>query len=256
MRFAEQILNEKEIKEYEFRWQLHEKYKINNRFDVHNNIPIIGLIYKFPNKNLFKAHIFGQRLRKYNPYFCIEKYYNPFWHLNHYNMAAEQMYHAGTALIRDNLELCAKEFKVDTELRREAYFRNNISIEMILNTLRSSKDYKLEEVKFAFYDETNSEYIGQIYAKAIVTERKYIKEYKRLNEASESIINSLIRQINKQDFRLKQLLIQRADKPIKKDELIHKLLNNEDCLQDLKRFFSLWDIPLDYETRYDKRKSL
>lgn len=250
-----EILTSDEMQKYETGWGYHEKYKLNNEFDTHSNIPVIGKIFKFPEKQLFKAHIFGKRLRKYNPYFYMDKY-QCFWHLNHYNMAAEQMYHASTSLLRDNLEILAKEYNLETNLRKEAFFRNNISIEMILRTIRKNKDYEMEDVKFYFYDETNKENIGQISAKTMVTERSYIKEYKRLNKNFEQAKKSLIEKINKQDYRLKHLIKPRKDKILDKEILISRILQHEECLEDIKNFFSLWDIPEDYWSRCQPKPSL
>ena len=98
------VLTNEEIKKYEENWKNFKgKYKLNSARNVYSGMPVISEVYQFENYPIFRVHVFSKRLRKFDPYFqTAEKsrgYIIPFWHVQHYFMVLEQLYHASKRLI-------------------------------------------------------------------------------------------------------------------------------------------------------------
>ena len=88
------LLSKYEIERYHKKWDSFTgKYKPETTFNVHSEIPIIGQIFQYENKPIFRAHIFKRKLKKaFDPYFISkEGYLHPFFHMIHYFLLIEQI---------------------------------------------------------------------------------------------------------------------------------------------------------------------
>ena len=60
------VLTEDEIQAYHAEWGLFTgKYKPETPYNVHSGLPIIGQVFQFEDKPIFRAHILKRRLKKF-----------------------------------------------------------------------------------------------------------------------------------------------------------------------------------------------
>ncbi len=258
---AKEVLSNDEFKEYYNRWdQFNGKKELENKFNVHSSKPVISKIFIYMDKPLIiaKAKIFQKKLREFDPYFVTNRYAGPFWHIQHYLMVIEQMYHATTNLVKDNSKYAVKDTFEDIKMRMPLYWANNnghVSVELILdeNEKIPKKFLLSENACFNFYNNKDL-LVTSIYFKTYVDNRAYIKDLHILNNGSDQEIKSkaledLIRKIEMQDVRQNQWSIdERKSLNVKKDELINDLVSGDLLEEKLHDFFSLWDIPIKNQT--------
>lgn len=238
---AKELLSKEEFDDYQTQWSLLNKkykYKPESEYNTHSGMPVIGKVFQFQNKPLFRTHVFQRKLRGFNPYFTTPNYSNPFWHALHYTLATEQLYHAATGLIRNNYKLHVKEVPETACWRRPIFWREPISIELIIENLQGKFD---ERVNFAFYNDKKKRVISTMSYLTSIGTRAYIQELERLKQGDEKALERLIRKIQRQQENLDRLIISRKNLRMSSQELIEKLRSGEIPEQELHDFFSLWD---------------
>ncbi len=239
------ILTDEEIKKYNEEWKnFTGKYHLNTSYNTHSGKPVISQVYHFQDKSLFKAHVIcrdkkKKKLRSFDPYFVSEYHLNPFWHITHYSIVAEQMYHASTHLIRDNNKYSVKEIPQEFKLHEPIYWNRNISIELISIPTRESKNYKIEDCFFTLYDENENKIKARLNARTFVQYRAYFKFIGEIKEGKAEALEGLIRKIEMQDANLKRLIEPRTNLPMK-DYLINELKSGRIPETELHNFFSFW----------------
>ena len=234
------ILTEEEIKKYEEEWKnFRGKYKINSGYNVHCSLVVIGEVYQFQDKPVFRAHIFNKRLRKVDPYFIAEKCLLPFWSREHYFITAEQLYHASMQRIRGNLTFSV-ESGSSTKFKRKTFWRDNISVELLYFS-RERGGLTIEDCFFTWYDDKKNRIMGKMHLKISVTDRAFVRDLKALKRGDKEALKGLLRKIERQDINLHRLKKPRKDLKTTREELTEALKRGEIPEEKLIDFFSLWD---------------
>lgn len=255
---VKEVLSNDELKEYYNGWnQFNGKKELEDKFNVHSSKPVISKIFVYKDKPLIvsRAKILQKKLREFDPYFVTDRYASPFWHMQHYIMIIEQMYHATTNLVKDNSKYAVKDTFEGIRMRMPLYWANNnghVSVELILDeNEKTPKNFLLSEnAYFNFYNDLKNLLITSIHFKTYVDDRAYIKDLHILNNGVDQEIKSkaledLIRKVEMQDVKQNQWSIdERKSLNIKKDELINNLISGNLSEEKLHDFFSLWDIPI------------
>ncbi|MDD5191593.1 MAG: hypothetical protein PHH54_02280 [Candidatus Nanoarchaeia archaeon] len=239
------ILSKEEVKEYHKQWDdFKGKSKLNSCYNVHSGMPVISEIYQFKDKPVFRTKIFQNKLRKFNPYFISDKYGHPFWHVGHYFMIMEQLYHAASSKLRDNSKLVVKDIPERFKFRKPIFWNCPISTELILEKLGEIRDYQQERTNFIFYDERKGRLISEIDVMTFYQPRAYIRQLEKIkqNKNDQDAFERLIRQINWQDLQQKRLYNKRTNLP-DKDYLISQIRQGNIPEEGLHDFFSFWDKP-------------
>ena len=239
---AEDILNREEFERYKEEWvNFRGRYKPNKEYNVHSGLVVISEIYQFEQKPIFRAHVFNNWLKKFDPYFIAEKYLMPFWHITHYNIVLEQVYHAASTLIRDRNRLHVKDVPLEFRLKEPVFWRDNVSVELIIEEKRKTKEYLIEDLHFTIYDDKKDKEKSRISVRTFVEPRAFIKELKRLKSGENEALKKLIKKIERQEINLKRLKRPRKNLRATKEELVEALKNGYIPEEDLYDFFSLWD---------------
>ena len=243
MKTRKHLLDDKLQKEYIGQWnKFKEKYKVNNSYNVHNGLPVISEVFQFQNYPIFRAHVFGKKLRSFDPYLISEeKHLNPYWHLMHYQMSVEQLYHASIKHFRDTNKYHAKEVPINLKLHESILWNENISIELILINKKKTKKYLVEECYYTFFNEKDNKVKASILGLAFVEQRAFVKDIENLDKGKD-VIDGLIRKIEWQNIRLKKLKNPRKKLLMSKEELINELKNKNIPRKELCDFFSYWDL--------------
>lgn len=244
---VEDILSSDEISEYSSLWgSFGDKYILESRHHTHSGISMISRVFKYKGKPIFRAHVFNKKLRKFDPYFISSKYIHPFWHALHYFIVMEQMYHTSSNLIRDNSKLVAKDIPGEFEWIRPIFWIKtplpNISIELILEHLGTSRSHFKEKGNFAIYDDKIERVLSRMSIITYWQPRAYIRDLEKIKDGDNSVIDSLIRKIKMQDINLhKRLIKPRENLVATKDYLTKELRSGKIPEEELHDFFSLWD---------------
>lgn len=249
------ILSKEEIEEYHNQWTQFEDKKIyEEKLNTHSSNPIISKVFVFREQYypILRAKVFQKKLREFDPYFVTKKYANPFWHIQHYIMVVEQIYHAGSNLIRDNSKNVVRDTLENATMKVPIFWDNkhkHISIEMILENIPKNKENYLfmENAFFTFYNDKKNSALARIYFKTYINKRSYLRDLEDLKNGlgdidKKQILNSLIRKIEMQDIKHNLWSIdKRQNLSVTKDEIISELNSGKIPENKLYDFFSLWD---------------
>ena len=248
---VEDILTEKEIEEYHSQWNSfrdrHKSTPYKNKplseYQVHSNKPVIGEVFQFKDHPIFRSHVFNRdnRLRSIDLYFSTKHYLHPFWHIFHYWIALEQLYHASMHKIRDHTTVLTKEFDVHIDLKEPIFWKDKTSIELIYKSIGRSDKKKIEEHYYTYYDDKDNKIKGRVWGKTFVTLRNWAKFLECVKQGDKNSLDLLIKQIEVQDNHLQRLINPRQNLQTSKEELIERLRNGEIPEEQLYDFFSLWD---------------
>lgn len=240
----EDILSKEEIEQYHQEWKNFKgKYVPETPYNVHSGMPVLGKPFQFKDKPLFRAHVFQERLRNFNPYFISNEYHNPIWHSQHYFIAVEQLYHAASNLLRDNPKLVGKDPEIKIKIRKPTFWTvhyKGISVELFIESLRKTADYFVERGNFTFYRDDENQRMAELKALAFFQQRAYIKEMEALKEGDNNALERLTRKIEHQAIWQKRLYHPRTNLP-DKDFLIEQLRQGRIPEAELHDFFSFWD---------------
>jgi hypothetical protein len=240
------LLSEDEIKKYQEQWGLFTgKYKLETPYNVHSGLPIIGQVFQFENKPLFRAHIFKRRLKKaFDPYFVSgDGYLHPHFHLTHYFFPIEQIAHASLGRIIPNYEHYVITDRFDTKkppvMKGKIDFKETrASIELIPH-LTLGRDRFVVRGSATFYEDRTNEPLQIWYLEGFGELREYVKNIHRLRGGDSSATGDLMREIEAVNLKHQRMCNPR--KYTSKNELIERIKSGEIPEIELHDFFSYWD---------------
>jgi len=242
------ILSQDEIREYHESWDSFTgKYNLETPYRVHSGFPIIGQVFQFRDKPVFRAHIFKRRIEKaFDPYFMSDKgYLHQYFHTIHYFFPIEQLYHASMFRLVPNYEHFITTDRFDKKRPQEMngridFDKTRPSIELVLD-IKLGKEKILGRANFTFYNDRTNKNLQMWYLEGVGTLREYVKNLKRLKQGDKEAIECLVREIEDRETEHRKLKNPRTFPS--KDELITKLRMGEIPEEELHDFFSYWDKP-------------
>ena len=240
-----EILSNDQLGKYKEEWKNFKgKYRVNSLHNVHSGMPVISEVYQFEDKHLFRAHVFGKRLRKFDPYFIAKKCIQPFWHAQHYLIVAEQIYIASSKLLigdRYN-KMIAKDVPVEFTWKKPLFWSDNISVELIIREFGKAGKYEKQNGYFTFYLDKSRKILSTMSADSYWKERTYVQLMNQLNNGYDNeALEKLKRIIEIQSQNNKRITPPRKNFNINKNDLISRIENGELPEEELHNFFSLWD---------------
>jgi hypothetical protein len=248
MNIIKDVLNEEQIKQYEKGWKNFKgKYRVNSPRNVHSNMPVISEVYHFESSPVFRAHVFGRRLRQFDPYFqTVDEsrgYIHPFWHAQHYLMVMEQVYHASRRLILgdENDRGVAKDIPKEFKWRKPVFWDDNISVELIIEKLGKIHSYDREGCHFTIYSDKTNEELSYMSVLTFWQPRSYIQDIKKIRQGDNSAIDDLVRKIEAQALNHRRLRRPRTSLKTSSNDLIEVLRTGCIPEEELHDFFSLWE---------------
>ena len=244
MKTLKDILSVDEIKRYEQGWSnFKEKYVLNSSYNVHSGMPIISIVYRFEDTCLFRAHVFGQRMRKFDPYHQADKCIQPFWHAQHYIMVGEQIYTASSKLIIDDdyNKKIAKDVPVEFNWKKPVLWSDNISVELFIEHLGKTGLYEKQSGYFTFYSDKTNKLLSKMSAFSFWESRSYLHDVEEIKQGNNDSVNSLIRKILAQTKNLDRLKNKRKNLLVSEKELIESLKKGMLLEKELNNYFSLWE---------------
>jgi len=240
------LLSEDEIKGYHEEWNAFTgKYKPETPYNVHSGLPIIGQVFQFGNKAIFRAHIFKKKLKKaFDPYFTSNQgYLHPNFHLCHYFFPIEQIAHIALARLIPNYQHYVITDRFDT--KRPSIMKGKIdfketraSIEMIPK-VTLGKNRFVTRGSATFYEDGTNEVLQVWYLEGFGELREYVKNIQKLRDGDTSVVDDLIREIEAVDKKHQNMINPR--KYVPKNELIERIRAGEVPEKELHDFFSYWD---------------
>lgn len=241
------LLSEDEIREYHEEWNSFTgKYKPETSYNVHSGLPIIGQVFQFEDKPIFRAHIFKRKLKKaFDPYFTSKDgYLHPFFHTVHYFFPIEQAAHVSFSRIIPNYW----DYLIIDRFDRNRYpimeekvnfSKNNpVSIEIIPD-VKIGKNRFIARLSATFYEDRTNKSLQVWYFEGMGRLRRHLENIQRLKDGDSSAIKDLIIEIEATDVKHKKMINPRNYTP--KNELIQRLNNGEIPEEELHDFFSLWE---------------
>ena len=238
------MLNEVELSRYNRGWESFKgRYKVNSPKNVHSGMPVISEVYQFEDKPIFRAHVFGRRLRKFDPYFIASEHPMPFWNAQHYLMVGEQMYSATLHLAIGNKynRRVAKEVPIEFNWKKPIFFIDNVSIELIRVEEGKLRGYDKETGYFSIYSDKTGRVLSRMSAMSFWQDRTYIQLLKKLRQGDQFSMEKLLRIIEAQDLIHKRRTPKRQTLTTSKDELIGLAQLGYYPQEKFDDFFSLWD---------------
>lgn len=242
----EDVLSQKEIKEYHREWDsFTDKYVPESKHKVHSGLPIIGKVFQFRDKPVFRAHIFKRKLKKaFDPYFISDGgYLYNYFHTVHYFFPIEQICHTSLSKLianyQDYIITDILDSKIPQKLgKRIDFTHTRASIGFVLD-ITQGKDRFSGRATAIFYNDKANERLQVWYLRGIATLRNYIRTIKTLKEGNNKAKEDLIRKIEKIAIQQKKLIKKRD--LLSKNELMEKLKSGEIPEEELHDFFSYWD---------------
>ncbi len=238
------ILTKEEIEEYGGEWNSFKgRCRLNASKNVHSGMPVISEVYQFEDKPIFRAHVFGRRLRKFDPYFIASEHPMPFWNAQHYLMVGEQMYSASLHLAIGNKynERVAKEVPIEFNWKKPTFFIDNVSVELIRVEEGKLRGYDKETGYFTIYSDKTGRVLSRMSAMSFWQDRNYVQLLDRLRQGDKSAIEKLLRVIEAQDLTQRRRTPKRQTLTTSKEELIELVRLGQYPQEKFDDFFSLWD---------------
>lgn len=242
------ILSNEEIEEYTKEWDsFRGKYIPETSYNVHSNMPVIGKVFQYKDKPIFRAKVLKKTLQRFNPYFTSAKYPHANFHLIHYFLAIEQIGHASLNILIDNYNQFIITDRFNTKepiiLKNKIHFdKNHPSIELIAD-LKQGENRIVGRIYTAFYEDFNNNVLQRWSLEGIGELRGYAKGIKKLRkEYDPKIAEELIKKIEDRTNKRKEILTQRTNLP-DKNFLIEQLRNGNIPEEEIHDFFSDWDKP-------------
>lgn len=244
MKTINDYLSPEQITKYEHEWaNFKGKYESNTSKNTHSGLPIISLVYRFEDTQIFRAHIFSKRLRSFDPYYQADKCLQPFYHAQHYIMIGEQMYSACSKLIiaEEYNKKIAKEVPIEFNWKKPIFFKDNLSIELIRQEVGNIGKYQKEEAYFTFYSDKTGRWLSRMSANSFWQPRAFMEDIKKIKEGDNNAIDTLIRKIEAQSLNHKRLKNPRINLTSSRNELIKSLRKGQIPEIELLDYFSLWE---------------
>ncbi len=238
------ILSPEEIARYNEGWESFKgRYKLNSPYNTHSGMPVISEVYQFPGKPLFRAHVFGRRLMRFDPYFVASKHPMPFWNAQHYFMVGEQMYSASLyqAIGKAYNRRVAKEVPIEFNWKKPIFFKDNISVELIRIEEGKVHGSDKETGYFTIYSDKSAKLLSRMSASSYWQDRTYFQLINKLKNGENSVLERLVRVIDAQDINQKRRIPMRQNLP-DKNLLIEQLKHGKIPEAELHDFFSFWGV--------------
>lgn len=241
------LLSEDEIKRYHEEWSSFTgKYKPETHYNVHSGLPIIGQVFQFEDKPVFRAHIFKRKLKKaFDPYFTSNQgYLHPNFHLCHYFFPIEQIAHVALARLVPNYQHYIIIDRFDTKkpsiMKGKVDFdRNHATSIEIIPKVTLGKNRFMARGSTTFYEDKTNEVLQVWYLEGFGELREYVKNIQKLREGNTSAVDDLIREIEAVDKKHQKMINPRSYVP--KNDLIERIKAGEIPETELHDFFSYWD---------------
>ena len=239
----EEYLSAEEIRTYKEEWKDYKpKYRQNKPETVHSGIPVIGTIYRFRDKNVFRAHVFNRRLRKFDPYHIADECLQHFWHGMHYFMVSEQIYTTAKIILvgEEYNRIVTKEVPIELNWKRPIDWEDHVSIELVLKSCGKIREYEKECCNFTIYSDKTGKTLSRMKAETYAKPRAYINEIQKLRAGDQSAITKLIKKIERHNIVLKKLKEVRNNADNTAESLKNSLALEIIPEQELHQFFNLW----------------
>ncbi len=238
----EDVLSKEEEKRYQREWEAFDQKSIpETKYHTHSAKPVISKIYRFEGKPVFRARVRKKKLRKIDPYFISKnKYIFPHWHIVHYFIVLEQVYHASAHLIRDNDRLKVLDVPREIELPQRIFWNENISVELIREPRRDVKGYGIEDCFVTFYNDKVGEVRSRFSVRTFVKKRAYVSKIEKIKEGETEEIEALVEMIENREVSQRKLIKPRKTLATK-NFLIAQLEKGNLPEDELHDFFSFWD---------------
>jgi len=243
------ILSQEEIEEYNDRWNsFNQKYTPEIPYNVHSGLPIIGKVFQFRDKPIFRAHIFKRKLKRaFDPYFVSNKgYLHQYFHTVHYFFPIEQIYHASMPRLIPNYNNFITIDRFDS--KKPAEMNNRIDFDKTRPSIELIPSIKLRKNKFlargsaSFYDDRINKKLQTWYLEGVGVLRKYVENIQRIKQGDKNAVVDLIREIEGRALKQIPKMIN-SRKTLKTDYLIQQLKKGNIPEPELHDFFSFWDKP-------------
>lgn len=208
------------------------------------------MIYQTEPFPVMRAKVHQKKMREFDPYFTGQKYMNPFWHMQHYMMVAEQMGHAGANVHRGNSDKVMKDKLEEMSIRTPVFWSNKhkqISIGLAIEELGPSKKFLFNDnFYFTIFDDRTGHQISKIHLRGYGDYRAYVKDIHTIESNADEAektkaLDRLVRKIEMQDVKQNQFAIEKREGLPEKKYLISELENGVVPREDLDNFFSLWN---------------
>ncbi len=246
MKKIEDVLAPEEIARYQEGWKgFRGRYIPSDQYHTHSGMPVLGKVYRFEDKNVFRSHVINRRLRRFDPYHVADEYLQPFWHALHYMMVAEQMYSACIRMIIGSRysQMMAKDVPVEFNWRKPLFWNDNISVELIIELLGKAGRYEKQAGYATFISDKTGKVLSSISAESYWQPRAYVSDIERLKQGDVSAFGGLERKICMQAVRQRKLKEPRKTLIATEEQLIQALKEGKMPEEELHDFFSLWDRP-------------
>lgn len=240
------FLSQDEIKDYHLQWaNFKGKFTPETPYAVHSSLPVIGKIFQYEDKPVFRAKILKRALRKLDPYFLGKKgYIHSNFHITHYFLPLEQIFHASVPGLVSNYNdylLTDKFGKEPPLMNSRVHFDNNHPSVGIAVKLKQNKKKFVFRFATTFYEDTDNSILQEWYIDGVAVFRPYANCIHNLREDfTDEIRDELIRKIDAWSIRHERLINPRESLP-DKDDLIEKLNSGLLPERELHDFFSLWE---------------
>jgi len=240
------LLSKEEIRKYHKEWYAFaEKYKPETPYKVHSGLPIIGQVFQYQNKPIFRSHIFKRKLKKaFDPYFTgREGYLHPYFHLSHYFFPIEQIAHVALSKIVPNYQYYIVTDRFDNKkpivMKGKIDFKDTRASIEILPSVTRGKNKFVVRGSATFYEDRTNEPLQIWHLEGVGVLRKYVENIQRLKQGDSQAVEDLVREIEVIDIKHKKMINVR-NYP-EKDELIKKLREGKIFEKKLHDFFSYWE---------------
>ncbi len=183
------LLSEEEIEKYHDEWNsFSKKYKPETPCNVHSGLPIIGQVFQFEGKPIFRAHIFKRKLKKaFDPYFTSKNgYFLPFFHISHYFFPIEQSVNSTLSKLVPNYQGYVITDRFDNKktvvIEKKVYFKRATTSIELLPVLIFGKNRFAIKGSATFYEDMTNELLQIWYFKGFGMLRNYVKNIQRLKK--------------------------------------------------------------------------
>ncbi|MDP2925642.1 MAG: hypothetical protein Q8N99_04680 [Nanoarchaeota archaeon] len=260
----EDFIADEEIGKFNDRWNIKkEKYsplkkprllgpQLASSYQVHSAMPVISLPWQYNGTLVYRAKVFQKYLRRFNPYSNADIYLMPYWHIQHYWIVAEQLWHGiKTSSIPDYHRYVVKDLP-NIELKKPIFWpsRGNGQVSAIglSKTRRGSweKGKVIEQFTVIFYNDKESFEYGRGNGLCFISYRSYARAFESLQNGEPDSLNKIKTLIQEQ--KIQHLRLTHPRKDILNEEetaksLIERCRDGTITLKELDNYFSLYDIP-------------
>ncbi len=243
MKKIEDVLSKEEEKRYQREWEAFDQKSIpETKYHTHSGKSVISKVYRFEGKSVFRARVRKKKLREIDPYFISQnRYVFPCWHVIHYFIVLEQMYHASMHLIKNNHhKVKVLDVPGEIKLSERIFWNENISVELIRESRRDVKGYGIEDCFVTFYNDKVGEVRSRFSVRTFVKKRAYVSKIEKIKEGETEEIEALVKIMENRETSQKSLINPRKTLATK-DFLIEELREGRIPEEELHDFFSFWD---------------